>query len=69
VSDGREGYLLPPREPAAWAAAVRRIIESPDHGAAMGRAGRERVGEAFTAERHAAAIVDVYERAGALREV
>ncbi|HEX5853621.1 MAG TPA: glycosyltransferase family 4 protein [Solirubrobacteraceae bacterium] len=67
VHDGREGYLLPPREPAAWAAAVRRISESADGGAAMGLAGRRRVREAFTAERHAAAILDVYERATARR--
>jgi glycosyltransferase involved in cell wall biosynthesis len=68
VRDGREGYLLPPREPAAWAAAVRRISESPERAAAMGLAGRQRVREAFTMERHAAAMLDVYERARARRE-
>ncbi len=68
VHDGREGFLLAPREPAAWAAAVRRIVEHHELAAAMGRAGRERVREAFTAERHAAAMLDVYERARSLRE-
>jgi glycosyltransferase involved in cell wall biosynthesis len=28
VRDGREGYLLPPGEPAAWERAVRRVIDS-----------------------------------------
>jgi glycosyltransferase involved in cell wall biosynthesis len=62
VTDGREGYLLAPGDPAAWARAVRRIADSPDHGAAMGQAGRRRVLEAFTAEHHRDAILAVYER-------
>jgi glycosyltransferase involved in cell wall biosynthesis len=28
VRDGREGYLLPPDEPAAWAEAVRRVMDT-----------------------------------------
>jgi L-malate glycosyltransferase len=63
LQDGREGYLLPPREPAAWAAAVRRIAQSPDRGAGMGLVGRHRVQATFTAQQHAAAILKVYERA------
>jgi glycosyltransferase involved in cell wall biosynthesis len=63
VQDGCEGYLLTPSEPQAWAQGVRRVIGREDHGAGMGAAGRRRVLEAFTAERHAAAIVAVYERA------
>lgn len=63
VTDGREGYLLAPREPAAWARAIRRVAESPDRGLEMGRAGRRRVEQAFTVERHVAAMLDVYERA------
>ncbi len=63
VEDGREGYLLDPREPAAWARAIRRIAESPDRGVEMGLAGRRRVEQAFTVEHHVAAMLDVYERA------
>lgn len=62
IEDGREGYLLAPREPAAWARAIRRIIESPDRGMEMGLAGRRRVEQAFTIEHHVAAMLDVYER-------
>ena len=63
LRDGREGYLVAPREPRAWADAVERIVRSSDGGATLGRAGRGRVTEMFTTERHAAAMLDVYERA------
>ena len=63
VQDGVEGYLLPPSHPAAWASAVRRVIESADGGRAMGRAGRERVQREFTTEVHREATLAVYERA------
>jgi L-malate glycosyltransferase len=62
IADGREGFLLPPREPARWAATIARLVESPELAARMGRAGREHVREAFTTEQHARAILDVYEQ-------
>ncbi len=63
VSDGREGYLLEPGEPQAWADAVERLVARPDGGAELGRAGRRRVEHEFTIERHVAATLAVYERA------
>jgi glycosyltransferase involved in cell wall biosynthesis len=63
IEDGREGFLLPPLDPRAWAQAVGRILERPDGGSAMGAAGRRRVEEAFTVEQHAAAMLEVYRRA------
>ena len=63
IQDGREGYLVAPGEPRAWAQAIRRIAESPEHGWQMGRAGRRRVEQAFTLDRHAAAMVALYDRA------
>jgi L-malate glycosyltransferase len=68
VRDGQEGYLLPPREPAAWAHAVRRIVERPDRGRALGGAGRRRVLAHFTVERHAGAMLELYGRALARSE-
>jgi glycosyltransferase involved in cell wall biosynthesis len=62
LEDGREGYLLSPDEPAAWAVAARAILEQPELARRMGEAGRERA-QAFTDERHAEAILAVYERA------
>src|ERR1700760_2450680 len=63
VREGVEGYLVPPREPAAWAERVRRVIDGPAQGRALGQAGRVRVAEAFDAKDHAAAMLAVYERA------
>jgi glycosyltransferase involved in cell wall biosynthesis len=67
VTEGVDGYLLPPREPAAWAQGVRRVIDGPAQGRALGEAGRSRVAEAFDANDHAAAMLAVYERALAAR--
>jgi L-malate glycosyltransferase len=63
IEDGREGYLLSPHSPIAWARAVRRIVESPDRGLEMGRAGRRRVEREFTVGQHVTAMLSVYERA------
>jgi glycosyltransferase involved in cell wall biosynthesis len=40
VLDGTTGLLVPPREPAALAAALRRLFDDPAGAAALGRAGR-----------------------------
>lgn len=68
VREGVDGRLLPPREPASWASAVRGLREDPELRSRMGRAGRERVCELFTSERHAAAMLDLYERARILQK-
>jgi glycosyltransferase involved in cell wall biosynthesis len=67
IEDGREGYLLAPRDPAAWARAIARIAESPALASEMGNAGRLRVEQSFTVEGHVAAMLGVYERALARR--
>lgn len=63
VRDGREGYVLPPSDPVAWAEGVRRIIAGPEQGRELGRAGRLRVAEGFAVEDHVEAVLRVYERA------
>lgn len=63
LEDGREGYLAAPRDARAWAAAIARVLSSPDVGAAMGRAGRERVERDFGFARLSRATLAVYERA------
>jgi glycosyltransferase involved in cell wall biosynthesis len=62
VRDGREGLLLPPRQPGRWAGAIARLVRDPELAASMGRAGRERARAEFTTERHARAMLDVYEQ-------
>ncbi len=63
IEDGRQGYLLDPRAPAAWARAIGLIAEDRELAARMGREGRRTVAGAFTLEHHVAAMLDVYERA------
>lgn len=63
VEDGREGFLLPPRKPQAWAQAIRRFAGHPGLADRMGQAGRLRVEGAFSANRHVRAMLEVYSRA------
>jgi L-malate glycosyltransferase len=63
VRDGVDGRLLPPRAPAAWAAAVAELLDDPARRAAMGAAGRRRVREAFGLERHVRLVRAAYDEA------
>jgi glycosyltransferase involved in cell wall biosynthesis len=60
IEDGREGRLLPPGMPSAWARAIRTLAEDPTLRSKMGRAGRRRVEQAFTIEHHVGAMVELY---------
>ena len=51
VEDGVTGLLVPPRDPAALAAAMERMLETPALTARLGRAARHRVIERFGLER------------------
>ncbi len=51
VEDGGTGLLVPPGEPEALAAALRRLVEHEDLRRQMGAAGRERALRLFTADR------------------
>ena len=46
-SDGSAGRLVPPRDPAALAAAIREVLAKPGLAEAMGRAARARVQRLF----------------------
>jgi glycosyltransferase involved in cell wall biosynthesis len=63
VEQGREGLLVAPRKPAAWAQAIRRITDSPRLASEMSRAGRVKVQRRFTLEQHVAAMLAVYRHA------
>lgn len=60
VADGVTGTLVPARDPAALAAAVRRLLDDPALRARWGRAARERVVAHFGWDRVAAATEDAY---------
>lgn len=50
VVDGVTGRLVPPRDPAALAAAIHALLHDPDRRRTMGQAGRERVAQHFSVE-------------------
>jgi phosphatidylinositol alpha-mannosyltransferase len=45
VRDGVDGLLVPPRDPNALAAALRRVLDDPALASALARAGRDRAAE------------------------
>jgi colanic acid/amylovoran biosynthesis glycosyltransferase len=47
VEDGRTGLIVPERDPAALAGAIRRLIEEPETARRLGEAGRARVERDF----------------------
>jgi glycosyltransferase involved in cell wall biosynthesis len=62
VRDGVDGLLLAPRQPERWADVVERLLADPALRLEMGRKGRDRVRAEFGAERHVAALLDIYAR-------
>jgi glycosyltransferase involved in cell wall biosynthesis len=59
IDDGRDGILLPPRNPKRWAEAIGRLLSHPELRRQIGDAGREKAAD-FGRGRHAEAVVDVY---------
>ncbi len=61
ISDGCDGILLPPREPARWARAVGELLGQPKLRAAMGQRARERASRDFTLDRHVERVTALYD--------
>ncbi len=61
VAHGETGLLVPPRNPAAMAAALVVLLRDPARARRMGEAGRRRVVERHSLERMAAEIEGLYE--------
>jgi len=61
IADG-VAELVPPGDPGALAAAVRRLLEDEGRAAELAAAGRARILERFTAERNARDHLGLYER-------
>ncbi|TKA10594.1 GT4 family glycosyltransferase PelF [Actinacidiphila oryziradicis] len=57
---GGTGLVVPPRDPAALAAACLALLRDPERRARLGAAGRERALELFTVEQNLAAFRDIY---------
>lgn len=63
ISDGRTGLLVPPLDPAAWAAALTRLLDNPETAARLAAAGRTQVRGEFTIARTAERTEAVYREA------
>ena len=62
VSEGINGFLVPPEDPAALAACITRLLSDPHQARAMGVAGRAMVKEKFTSEVMMKQTVSAYRR-------
>lgn len=60
VSDGTDGLLVPVDEPGALAEAILSILDNPDRGQAMGRAGADRLKIQYSKTRWQNAICGVF---------
>jgi glycosyltransferase involved in cell wall biosynthesis len=61
VADGETGLLVPPQDPTALAAALRRLLADPELRRRMGEAGRRRVEERFSAREMTDRVLAVYD--------
>lgn len=62
VVDGESGILVPPQDPSALAAALRRLLLDPALASQLGRGGRERVETGFSSEIRLDRIESLYRR-------
>jgi glycosyltransferase involved in cell wall biosynthesis len=60
VTPPKDGLLLPPRQPEAWASAIERLVERPHERLSMGRAARRRVAEALSVQIFVERVLDGY---------
>jgi L-malate glycosyltransferase len=61
VADGETGFLVPARDPATLARALRRLLDDPALRWRMGEAGRRRVEDRFSAEAMTRQVLALYD--------
>jgi len=62
ITHGETGLLVPPRNPAALADAILKLLNHPTEAARLGQQGRERVLRDFSATEMARRTAEVYRR-------
>jgi len=65
IDDGREGLLVPERDPAALAQAIARLLDNPDLGKTLAIAARAKVEREFDATGEARKLLESFVRARA----
>jgi glycosyltransferase involved in cell wall biosynthesis len=65
VADGETGVRVPPRDPAALAAALRRLLADSELRRRLGEAGERRVRERFTLEAMCTRVLAIYDELAA----
>ncbi|MBU0994026.1 MAG: glycosyltransferase family 4 protein [Proteobacteria bacterium] len=60
IDDGKNGLLFPPGSPHALAKAIDQLLGAPETARSMGRKGRQKALECFTADQHARQIEQAY---------
>jgi glycosyltransferase involved in cell wall biosynthesis len=60
IDDGRNGLLVPPRDPAALAAAIERLVSQPTLAASLGESARRHVRDRYSFDRMVAGFEHLY---------
>jgi len=60
VSDGKTGFLVPPRDPTALCQSIQTLLEEPKRAAKMGAQGRKRALEKFSLRQNIVQYEDLY---------
>lgn len=60
ISNGKEGFLIMPGDPAEMASAIEWLIDNPSLRNEMGRAGKQRVDSMFSVRRHVQNVSNCY---------
>lgn len=60
VTDGVDGLLVSPLDPAAWAAAIERLLDDTALAARLGESARRTARERFSLERTVASTLELY---------
>jgi glycosyltransferase involved in cell wall biosynthesis len=63
IDDGRTGLLVPPKDAAALAGALTRLLRDPVEAERLGRAGHDLVHERFCVEQMVRAVETIYDDA------
>jgi glycosyltransferase involved in cell wall biosynthesis len=67
ITDGLDGILLPPRQPARWAEVAARLFADEGRRRSMAEAARRTVTERFSPERYVQGVLAAYDEALASR--